>query len=75
VKRLIRTSNGWLETDVNHLGIRRLGTSVRATFFGDGGWALEAETLEAIRVTALVFALAAIGGLRSSSRLSSSSGS
>jgi hypothetical protein len=44
VKRLVRTSNGWLELDVSHLGIHSFGTSVRAAFFADEGWASKAET-------------------------------
>jgi hypothetical protein len=45
VKRLVRTSQGWVELDVDEISIA--GFHVRVTVFGEGGWARAEETWNA----------------------------
>ena len=45
MKRLVRTSGGWVELDLNQMPIS--GFSVRVTVFGDEEWASAEETWNA----------------------------
>jgi hypothetical protein len=45
VKRLVRTSRGWVELDISDMPVA--GFNVRVTVFGDRDWALSEETWNA----------------------------